>query len=381
MTLSLPLPLEQFLAEYWQRKPLLIRGGLPGYRAPLSPEDLAGLAMEEGSLARLVQYRRRADRWAVRHGPFAEADFAELPPRDWTLLVQDVDRWDPAVAALLAHFRFLPRWRLDDVMVSYAVEGGSVGAHVDQYDVFLVQGLGRRHWKWDASPTPDLRFRPDVPLKLLTRFEPSDEAVLEPGDILYLPPGVPHHGVALDACLTLSVGLRAPSVAELWQARIADWAESLDESLRYADPGLTPAERAGELDDAAVERLAALLRAHAPPDDVASLRRWFGRMLSTWRQAHAPDAPGRKIGEAALAKRLADGARLHLDPQVRPVWYREGDRTTLWLQGRALSLREPLAVRLCAGEPLSAADWTALDPAEREALREAVHEGCLQWRR
>lgn len=381
MALELPLPLDRFLADYWQRKPLLIRGGLPGYRAPLSPEDLAGLSMEEDSLARLIQYRRRSDRWSVRHGPFVEADFADLPARDWTLLVQDVDRWDPEVAALLDHFRFLPRWRLDDVMVSYAVAGGSVGAHVDQYDVFLVQGLGRRHWMWDASAAPDLRFRPDVPLKLLTRFEPTDEAVLEPGDILYLPPGVPHHGVALDPCLTLSVGLRAPSVGELWQARVGDWAESLDESLRYADPGLKPAESAGELDDAAIERLSALLKTHAPPDDAASLRRWFGRMLSTWRQAQSPEAPARRTSEAALAKRLAAGAHLLPDPRVRPVWYRDGDAATLWLQGRAWRVGEALAVRLCAGQGIAAADWDGLVDAERIAVREWLDDGCLRWSR
>lgn len=381
MALVLPLPLERFLAEYWQRKPLLIRGGLPGYRAPLSPEDLAGLAMEADSLARLVQYRRRADRWNVRHGPFVEADFADLPARDWTLLVQDVDRWDPAVASLLDHFRFLPRWRLDDVMVSYAVAGGSVGAHVDQYDVFLVQGLGRRHWMWDASAAPDLRFRPDVPLKLLTQFTPTDEAVLEPGDILYLPPGVPHHGVALDPCLTLSVGLRAPSVGELWQARVGDWAESLDESLRYADPGLTAAEAAGELDDAAIQRLAALLKAHAPPEDAASLRRWFGRMLSTWRQAQSPEAPARRSSDASLQKRLAAGGRLRLDPQVRPVWYRDGEAVTLWLQGRAWRIREALAIRLCEAGELDSEDWTICSEAERQVFREWLDEGCLRWAR
>lgn len=381
MALELPLPLDRFLAEYWQRKPLLIRGGLPAYRAPLSPEDLAGLAMEEDSLARLVQYRRRADRWSVRHGPFVEADFAGLPARDWTLLVQDVDRWDPEVAALLQHFRFLPRWRLDDVMVSYAVAGGSVGAHVDQYDVFLVQGLGRRHWMWDASTAPDLSFRPEVPLKLLTRFEPTDEAVLEPGDILYLPPGVPHHGVALDPCLTLSVGLRAPSVAELWQARIGDWAESLDESLRYADPGLQAAERDGELDAAAVERLAALLQAHGPPTDHASLRRWFGRMLSTWRQASPPQPPARKLGERAFEQRLAGGGRVQLDPLVRPIWYREDGAATLWLQGRAFRVHEALATRLSAGGAIDAQVWASLDPGERLALREACNEGCLRWQR
>ncbi|MCU0754281.1 MAG: cupin domain-containing protein [Xanthomonadales bacterium] len=381
MALELPLPLDRFLAEYWQRKPLLIRGGLPGYRAPLSPEDLAGLSMEEDSLARLVQYRRRADRWSVRHGPFVEADFAALPDRDWTLLVQDVDRWDPGVAALLAHFRFLPRWRLDDVMVSYAVAGGSVGAHVDQYDVFLVQGLGRRHWMWDDSAGPALGFRPDVPLKLLQHFIPTDEAVLEPGDILYLPPGVPHHGVALDPCLTLSVGLRAPSVAELWQARIGDWAETLDDSLRYADPGLMPAEHPGELDDVAVERLAALLQAHRPDDDAASLRRCFGRMLSTWRQARVPEPPARKLGERALTQRLAAGGRLRLDAQLRPIWYREAGAATLWLQGRAFRVRESLATGLCAGVMLDADAWAALDVGEQQALREAYNEGCLRWQR
>lgn len=381
MALELPLPPDRFLAEYWQRKPLLIRGGLPGYRAPLSPEDLAGLAMEADSLARLIQYRRRADRWSVRHGPFVEADFASLPDRDWTLLVQDVDRWDPAVAALLEHFRFLPRWRLDDVMVSYAVAGGSVGAHVDQYDVFLVQGLGRRHWMWDASAAPDLGFRPDVPLKLLKHFAPTDEAVLESGDILYLPPGVPHHGVALDPCLTLSVGLRAPSVGELWQARVSDWAETLDESLRYVDPGLVPAKAAGELDDAAISRLGALLRAHAPPDDAASLRRWFGRMLSTWRQARPPEPPARRTGEAALRKRLAAGAALHLDPAVRPVWYRDGDAVCFWLQGRSWPLGEALAVKLCEGGSVTEADWSEFGDTDRLALREWLDEGCLRWAR
>lgn len=381
MTLTLPLPLDRFLAEYWQRKPLLIRGGLPGYRAPLSPEDLAGLSMEEESLARLIQYRRRADRWSVRHGPFVEADFAALPERDWTLLVQDVDRWDPAVAALLEHFRFLPRWRLDDVMVSYAVAGGSVGAHVDQYDVFLVQGLGRRHWMWDAAAAPDLQFRPDVPLKLLQQFKPTDEAVLEPGDILYLPPGVPHHGVALDPCLTLSVGLRAPSVGELWQARVGDWAETLDESLRYADPGLAATEAAGELDDAAIARLAALLKAHAPPDDPASLRRWFGRMLSTWRQARPPEPPARRSSEASIGKRLASGAVLQLDAGVRPVWYRDGERVGFWMQGRLSRIAETLAVRLCEGVGIDAGTWVACNEEERQTLREWLDEGCLRWRR
>jgi 50S ribosomal protein L16 3-hydroxylase len=151
----------------------------------------------------------------VRHGPFEEELFPQLGDHDWTLLVQDVDKWDADVAALLPAFDFLPRWRIDDIMVSFAATGGSVGAHVDQYDVFLLQAQGHRRWQIDASPNPSVEFRHDVELKLLHAFHPTHEWVLGPGDMLYLPPGVPHHGVAEDPCLTFSVGMRAPSTAEL----------------------------------------------------------------------------------------------------------------------------------------------------------------------
>ena len=149
----------KFLREYWQKQPLLIRNAFPGYESPLQPEDLAGLACEEGTLSRLIRYDRGSDAWSVRHGPFAEEDFPGLPDHDWTLLVQDVDKWDPDVAALLGHFRFLPRWRIDDIMISFAATGGSVGAHVDQYDVFLLQTHGHRRWLIDAGPNPPLGFR------------------------------------------------------------------------------------------------------------------------------------------------------------------------------------------------------------------------------
>src|SRR5687768_5616258 len=157
----LGMPAAQFLRDYWQKRPLLVRGAFPGYVAPLSPEDLAGLACEEQALSRLVQYDRASDAWSVRQGPFAEEEFPQLPRQDWTLLVQDVDKWDADVAALLAAFDFLPRWRIDDIMVSFAAPGGSVGAHVDQYDVLLLQAAGHRRWQIDARPNPPLAFRDD----------------------------------------------------------------------------------------------------------------------------------------------------------------------------------------------------------------------------
>ena len=246
----------QFLRDYWQKRPLLIRQAFPDFVSPIEPNDLAGLAMEETALSRLIIHDEARDRWKVKTGPLTEKDFASTPDKNWTLLVQDVDKWDADVAALLDDFRFLPSWRMDDIMISYAEPGGGVGAHVDQYDVFLLQGLGQRHWAIDSNPDAPKDFRPDVELKQLQVFEPDHEWLLEAGDMLYLPPGVPHDGVAFGGpCLTISLGMRAPSQAEL-TGDLADYlAERLPDELRYTDPDLAPAKSAGEIDRAALARL------------------------------------------------------------------------------------------------------------------------------
>jgi len=304
---------EAFLRDYWQKRPLLIRGAFPGWSSPIDPEDLAGLACEETALARLVEYQRGTDRWSVRQGPFAESDFPVLPPRDWTLLVQDVDKWDADVRALLPHFAFIPRWRIDDVMVSFAAPGGSVGAHVDQYDVFLLQGRGQRRWQIDARRHPPLAFRDDVDLKLLQRFEPTHDWLLQPGDMLYLPPGVPHHGVAEDACLTFSIGMRAPAVAELAGDLADHLADSLPDSLRYTDPDLTPAAADGEIDAAALARVRRLLEQAVLGDD-AALGDWLGCFLTRYRSAAGSLAPPRPPPAAELERRLARGDCLVAHP-------------------------------------------------------------------
>ncbi|WP_196480093.1 cupin domain-containing protein, partial [Xanthomonas translucens] len=191
--LPLGMPAARFLRDYWHKRPLLIRNAFPGFVSPIEPGDLAGLACEEAALSRLIVHDRSNDRWSVRSGPFQESEFPGMPDHDWTLLVQDVDKWDPDIRALLEQFRFLPRWRVDDVMVSFAAPGGSVGAHVDHYDVFLLQAHGQRRWQIDASVSmgrkaPPTDFREDVELKLLRSFSPTHEWLLGPGDMLYLPP-------------------------------------------------------------------------------------------------------------------------------------------------------------------------------------------------
>ncbi|MBN8726754.1 MAG: cupin domain-containing protein [Xanthomonadales bacterium] len=383
----LGMPPARFLAGFWQKRPLLVRAAFPDWKDPLEPDDLAGLACEELALARIVIEHRAAgrgsaaaSRWELRSGPFAEADFATLPETHWTLLVQDVDKWDADVAALLGHFAFLPSWRIDDVMVSYAEDGGSVGAHVDQYDVFLVQGLGHRRWSISADPEAPLAFRDDTELKLLREFAPTHEWVLEPGDLLYLPPGVPHHGVALGPCMTFSVGMRAPAGAELLADLADQLAAELPEDARYGDPDLAPARQPGEIDAAALARVRASLPWLRFADDgsgidEAFLRRWFGGFITRYRSAHQAQPPARPLGDAAFASALAGGARLRRNPWSRVAWLREGREALLFVAGDMHRASPELARLVAAADEFELADAPAGagDAAVLRALIDAGH--------
>lgn len=367
----------RFLSTYWQKKPLLVRNAFPGFESPLQPEDLAGLACEEAALSRIVVHDRRRDRWTLETGPFPEAKFPAMPQRDWTLLVQDVDKWDPDVAALLPAFDFLPRWRVDDIMVSFAAPGGSVGPHVDQYDVFLLQAQGRRRWQISTDPDAPTDFRDDAELKLLRRFEPTHEWVLEPGDMLYLPPGVPHHGEAVDACLTFSLGMRAPSAAELVLELAEHVAEQLPESLRYTDPDLAPAADPWEVDAAAVGRLKQSLARLGTLDD-AELTRFFGAFMTRYRSAGMLQPPARAPSAAQLAQRLQRGAVLLRHPFARFAWARVGRAAELYVDGDAFAMGVASARRLADEAPLDAHDVDGLDARGREAVQALVARGIMK---
>jgi 50S ribosomal protein L16 3-hydroxylase len=380
-TSRLPLGMTpaQFLRDYWQKRPLLIRNAFPDFTLPVAPEDLAGLACEEGALSRLIQHDEDRERWRVKTGPLKESDFAKTGNANWTLLVQDVDKWDMDVAALLDHFQFLPSWRVDDVMISYAEPGGGVGAHVDQYDVFLLQGLGQRHWAISDDPNAPKEFRSDVELKQLKQFEPTHEWLLDPGDMLYLPPGVPHDGVAFGGpCMTFSVGMRAPSQAEL-VGDLADYlAEHLSEEQRYADPDLAPVKRAGEIDKAALKRVRAAVPLAAGLDD-ATLLDWFGRFITRYRSAQTPLAPAKPLSEAALMKQLAAGAALLRHPWSRMAWAQTGAHAALYANGHAYPASARWASQLCAQRVLSGPfDITAADSALLLAL---INDGHLILRK
>lgn len=373
----LGMPPAKFLQDYWQKKPLLIRKAFPDFVSPLQPEDLAGLACEELALSRIVAHDRTADAWKLRTGPFSEEEFPGMPDHDWTLLVQDVDKWDVDVRQLLQHFDFLPRWRIDDVMVSFAATGGSVGAHVDQYDVFLLQGQGQRRWQIDAGKNPPTQFRDDVELKLLREFSATHDWVLEPGDMLYLPPGVPHHGVAVNPCLTFSIGMRAPSSAELVSDYLDNLIADADESLRYHDPDLVPPKDPNEIDAAAMVRAIEALNA-LRLNDPDKLGDWFGRFITTYRASGEVVAGGDQRSRIEIEWDLQQGAVLQRHPFSRMAWRRSGRQATLFCSGLEFSLPVKDAQRLAAAETLDGRAYAELSESGRDVAMDLHSQGHYQ---
>ena len=373
----LGMPAARFLRDCWQKRPLLIRGAFPQFHNAITPEDLAGLACEETALARIVLRDQRRDRWTVRNGPFRETDFARLPKSHWTLLVQDVDKWDADVAALLDEFTFLPAWRVDDIMISYATDGGGVGAHVDNYDVFLVQARGRRRWRISTDANAPREFRDDAELKLLKQFEPTHDWTVEPGDALYLPPGIAHDGVAVGECMTFSVGMRAPSLTELVVDFADSVAEPLAEEARYVDPDLAPARDPYEIDAAAMRRVEAALSLLRSPDSAETCL-WFGRFITRYRSAHEAMPPARPVTVAQVAAKLA-GSRVVRNPWSRAAWSRRGRGAELFVAGQAFSCSAVFARLLAAKRELPGADVARVARgADLTVLTDLINSGHLR---
>lgn len=338
-----------FLSQYWQKKPLLIRKAWASWSNPLAPDELAGLACEEEIESRLI--RPTHDSLSVEHGPIPEGRFQELGDTPWTLLVQSVDQFVPEVAALLEPFRFVPNWRVDDVMVSYATDGGGVGPHFDQYDVFLVQGMGRRRWRVGQRCGKDTVLLPHDELRLLASFEAIDEWILEPGDILYVPPGVAHEGVAVGRdCMTYSIGFRAPSRAEL----VAGWSEDVFNRLthddRYSDPDLAAQDNPGEIAPEAVAKLHAMATENML--DLEAFGRWFGQYSTSRKVAGVDWQPEQPVDAEQVRRHVAEGTQLCRNQSSRFSFVREqAGLVLLFVDGQCFECREesaPFAELLCA---------------------------------
>ena len=373
------LTAREFMRDYWQKKPLLVRQAIPGFESPISPDELAGLALEEEIESRLViEHGERP--WELRRGPFAEDAFAELPERDWTLLVQAVDQFVPEVAELLEEFKFLPKWRIDDVMVSFAVPGGGVGPHFDNYDVFLLQGYGKRRWQVGQVCDSDSPMLQHADLKILAEFVKTEEWVLEPGDMLYLPPLLAHCGTAEDDCMTYSVGCRAPSAAEVLTHFTDFLAQHLPDEERYSDADAQPTSDPTQIQRDALDRLKALLTEHM--SDERLLMTWFGQFMT---EPKYPELiAGIEIDEEGFLGGLEDGAILIRNPSARMAWSEVGDDLVLFASGQSrllsASLRELLKL-VCSADALHIENlgaWLA-DDEGRNLLVELVKQGSLEF--
>lgn len=373
------LTAREFMRDYWQKKPLLVRQAIPGFESPISPDELAGLALEEEIESRLViEHGERP--WELRRGPFAEDAFADLPERDWTLLVQAVDQFVPEVAELLEEFKFLPKWRIDDVMVSFAVPGGGVGPHFDNYDVFLLQGYGKRRWQVGQVCDSDSPMLQHADLKILAEFVKTEEWVLEPGDMLYLPPLLAHCGTAEDDCMTYSVGFRAPSAAEVLTHFTDFLGQFLPDEERYSDADAQPTSDPTQIQRDALDRLKALLTEHM--SDERLLMTWFGQFMT---EPKYPELiAGIEIDEEGFLSSLENGAILIRNPSARMAWSEVGDDLVLFASGQSrllsASLRELLKL-VCAADALHIENlgaWLA-DDEGRNLLVELVKQGSLEF--
>lgn len=244
----------QFLKEYWQKKPLLIRNAFPQFKGLLDKNKLLALACQEDAESRIVSFHHET--WDLAHGPFKKRDFSKLP-QNWTLLVQGINQFYPEAEALLKNFNFIPHARLDDLMISYATDGSGVGPHFDSYDVFLLQGSGKRLWQ--ISKQKDQTLSPDAPLRILENFKSEQEWLLEPGDMLYLPPNYAHNGVAVGECMTYSIGFRAPHHQELVSEFLIYLQDHLETEGMYADPELTVAKHPAQISDAMIDKVTTIL--------------------------------------------------------------------------------------------------------------------------
>jgi 50S ribosomal protein L16 3-hydroxylase len=335
------ISIEEFLREYWQKKPLLIRNALPDFSCPVTPEELAGLACEPEVESRLIQEHGETP-WQVRHGPFTEADFLALPESHWTVLVQEINKHIPEFALLQERFAFLPNWRLDDVMVSFAPDQGTVGPHADNYDVFLIQGPGRRRWQLSYQEAGPEQLLPDLPLRILKDFQPKEEYILEEGDMLYLPPGVVHHGVALEDCITISVGYRAPAKVELLSGFVADALAQMDSEAFYEDPDLAPQANPGKLTAQAREKVRAIIRA-LPLDD-ESIDRWCASFTTDVRPGHYLPEPEEELRPAQLLSLLQQEGELWRSEYARYAYIEtEEGLTRLYVAGEEFTLGVHLA--------------------------------------
>lgn len=338
------------------------------------------LSHEEDIVARIVLEKGGDYPWQLLYGPFEE-DFHDMPESHWSILVQEVNRYVPEVAELLESFTFIPSWRIDDVMVSYAPKDGGVGAHIDNYDVFLLQGMGHRRWQIMNKPVEEEVILPDLDVSILQKFRPDEDWILSPGDMLYLPPRIAHKGIAQDDCMTFSIGFRAPSHSELLSSFIGYAAEHLDPNARYSDTDLVFQPRPSEIQPNVLKKIREIIQAAVQED--ALIDSWFGSFITESQRGYPQTPPDIPWNTSKILKSLKEGLSLSRVPGIKYAFIEEpsGD-AHLFANGYEFLFPAPIAKAapaICDGPYINRLNLSTFMDSQTflDILTELVNEGLL----
>jgi 50S ribosomal protein L16 3-hydroxylase len=368
---------DDFLNQYWQKKPLVIRNAFADLQSPITAEELAGLACEENVNARLVLEKDGDHPWQVEFGPFEESRFDDLPESHWSLLVSDVEKHLPETKALLKPFRFIPDWRVDDLMISYAPSGGSVGAHTDAYDVFLIQLSGQRLWKINevfAEETLE-----DVDLCILKEFTAQDEWLMNAGDMLYLPPNVAHHGIAQEhdsPCLTASVGFRAPSLKTITSDYVNYLNENVHDETRYRDASAVRPAHHAEISEQTVLQFIEYLRQGLSIEH-EQVKNWLGQYCSDNR-TYEDMLDEQQLEDYAELVELAARYSFEQSSYSNFLFSRSAYGTQLFVDGKRYQASQAFAEAVCDDEQLDFEKLQQLmTDADKEILLTLFNSGAV----
>ena len=363
-----------FLKETWQQKPKVLKGFIQQCSGLISPEELAGIACEEFLDARIVECTNGnevAPSWRLRNGPFQESDFTEMPESNWTLLVQSVDQVNEKIFKLQTLFNFIPRWRIDDVMVSFAKPGGGVGPHFDNYDVFLVQGQGTRRWKIGQRCGYDSALAPDTDLSLLTNFKVTEEFLLEEGDALYIPPKFSHWGESVNDSICYSVGFRAPSMTDMLQGFTDFLAEDVDPDDRFVDRHKAIPDNIAEIRSTDLQE--SFLTIKTLIDNRERFLTWFGCHMTQPKYPELVEASNNNQG-----KQLEETSKLERNPFSRFSYsYEENDKATLFVDGEAFvldKLYKRSVKKICQAEVIEISELEGF--SDSESIRKTILSLC-----
>ncbi len=382
-----PFSAEQFLRDYWQKKPLLIRQALPGFMDPLTRDEIAGLACDEQVESRLIVETREvknpeAPGWQLQQGPFEASALEALPDSHWTLHIQGVDQYVADVYRLLDYFRFIPNWRIDDVMVSYSPDAGSAGPHFDQYDVFLLQGAGKKRWEIGQKCDASTELVTGLELSIIRDFQVTDDWLVNPGDVLYIPPQYAHYGVACGHSTTYSVGFRAPGFNEILGEFSFFQGQRLSAHQRYQDTDLLLQDNPGEISEQAIDKMQQILL-----DQVSNreaIAQWLGEYVTEEKNPGEEILPEKPLDTEQFIAMLTHAGNFHWNEGARFAYIEKNDAIGFYINGRCFNTPNstlPCIKCLCSSTSIAASELAIFlqNPESTSLLCQLYNQGFCYY--